>query len=163
MPTIKSTLQASGAARPVLILAILVIGTGVRAIDWTTVPVGTFVAEAIAVVDAVPADEPETLATELAAMLNAAVVRKGLTDEVLQRVIGAAYDNPGAEPVALVKGVYPLIKPEGRNRIAAALAAAAPADRKQGIVEAIRRLDLPAVPPLNRVVTRTSAIPWGKE
>lgn len=156
-------MQASGAARTVLILGILMIGATLRATDWSAVPVETFVAEAIATIKAVPAGEPETLATELAAMLNAAVVRNGFTDEALSRVIGAAYGTQGAEPVALVKGVYPLIKPEGRNRLAAALAAAAPTDRKQDIAETIRRLALPAVPPLSQVVTRTTAILCGKE
>lgn len=156
-------MQASGSVQRVLILAILAIGTSLRAVDWSTVSAETFVAQAIAAVDAAPADQPEMLVTELAAMLNAAVGCTGIADEALPRIIGAAYDKQAVDPVALVRAVYPLIKHEGQNRVAAALAAAAPANRKQDIVETIRRLDLPAVPPLRHVVTRTTAILCGKE
>jgi hypothetical protein len=159
----KGTMQGSGYTQAILVLAILTVATNLHAIDWSTVPTGTFVGRAIAAIDAIPADEAERVPAELAAALNAGVERDGLTSDGLARIVAAAYGKQGIEPVALAKRVYPLLSRTAREPVAAAIVAGAPPCRTNEMLEVIRRLSLPEPPPLSRIVTRTVAIPWGKE
>ncbi len=143
----------------------LLLGTapGLRAQDWSQVPADQFVAQAVAAVTQLAEQSPDTLASELAAILNAAAAIQVLTNDDLLRIATAAYAGQNVDPLILVRSTYPLIKPEHRSRIANILLSAAPANARTAITAAITTMNLPPVPPAVGTMRDTSLPTVSKE